>query len=199
MSDLTPKQEAFALAYLETGNASEASLRSGLLSCEPSGEKYYVYLLIDPRDRRVFYVGKGTGKRAHSHTSNAIKGRIDNAEKHRAIMSILDEGQEPEIFFFSRTHKEAAAFSVERKLIDLLSEAGLTNIVHGQATNEAKAIEVADSLLKRIASKDAWLSQLPDRVRCAVAELAGSPEAFYDEFVESVKRIKVKAEFAIGS
>ena len=28
MSDLTPKQEAFALAYLETGNASEAYRRS---------------------------------------------------------------------------------------------------------------------------------------------------------------------------
>lgn len=25
------------------------------------GLKYYVYALVDPRDNRIFYVGKGTG------------------------------------------------------------------------------------------------------------------------------------------
>ena len=27
------------------------------------GLKYYVYALVDPRDNRIFYVGKGTGNR----------------------------------------------------------------------------------------------------------------------------------------
>ena len=27
------------------------------------GLKYYFYALVDPRDNRIFYVGKGTGNR----------------------------------------------------------------------------------------------------------------------------------------
>ncbi len=35
--------------------------------------KYYVYLYIDPRDSKTFYIGKGTGNRAFTH----LKGIID--------------------------------------------------------------------------------------------------------------------------
>jgi hypothetical protein len=34
--------------------------------------KYYVYELVDPRTSRVFYVGKGRGKRMHAHEREAI-------------------------------------------------------------------------------------------------------------------------------
>lgn len=36
---------------------------------------YYVYLYIDPRDQRPFYVGKGKNERAFSHLSEEAESR----------------------------------------------------------------------------------------------------------------------------
>jgi hypothetical protein len=33
---------------------------------------YYVYLLIDPRNDKVFYVGKGKGNRVNQHLLGAL-------------------------------------------------------------------------------------------------------------------------------
>lgn len=34
--------------------------------------KSYVYVLVDPRDNRIFYVGKGTGNRVYQHVQAAL-------------------------------------------------------------------------------------------------------------------------------
>lgn len=36
------------------------------------GLRYYVYVLVDPRDNRIFYVGKGTGNRVYQHAQAAL-------------------------------------------------------------------------------------------------------------------------------
>lgn len=36
------------------------------------GLKCYVYVLVDPRDNRIFYVGKGTGNRVYQHAQAAL-------------------------------------------------------------------------------------------------------------------------------
>ena len=35
-------------------------------------KQFYVYVLIDPRDNEVFYVGKGQGERAFQHERDVI-------------------------------------------------------------------------------------------------------------------------------
>jgi len=35
--------------------------------------KYYVYALIDPRNNKPFYIGKGKDNRIYNHVNNAIK------------------------------------------------------------------------------------------------------------------------------
>ena len=40
-------------------------------------ENYYVYALVDPRNQKVFYIGKGKGDRVSNHIDEAL----DNTEK----------------------------------------------------------------------------------------------------------------------
>ena len=52
--------------------------------------KYYVYCLVDPRDRKIFYVGKGVGNRvfAHAYAELRSEGLVtDKLDKIREIIS----------------------------------------------------------------------------------------------------------------
>ena len=33
---------------------------------------YYVYALVDPRDNRIFYIGKGEGNRVFQHAKDSL-------------------------------------------------------------------------------------------------------------------------------
>lgn len=108
-SKLTLKQEAFCLAYVETGNASEAYRRAGLAQIFRA-PAYYTYFLIDPRDEAIFYVGKGIGRRLTQHVGAVKAGRVDNPAKCRRIADILAAGECVVETIFS-THEEAGAAS----------------------------------------------------------------------------------------
>ena len=53
---------------------------------------YYVYALVDPRDNRVFYVGKGRGDRVFQHARGTLTEKSQSLELD-TIRSILDEGK----------------------------------------------------------------------------------------------------------
>ena len=55
--------------------------------------KYYVYVLIDPRDSKIFYVGKGNENRVFSHINEAIENPRET-EKLETIRTIKKEGKE---------------------------------------------------------------------------------------------------------
>lgn len=91
-------------------------------------DRFYVYALIDPRDGEVFYVGKGSGQRAHQHVRAVRYGRADaNKMKRERIRSILDAQLEPFVYVVASEMEEQAAIDVEHKLIMGLHR--LTNIV----------------------------------------------------------------------
>ena len=54
---------------------------------------YYVYALVDPRDSKIFYIGKGKADRVFQHAAAAI---VDNScdLKLDTIRSIKSEGKE---------------------------------------------------------------------------------------------------------
>ncbi len=52
----------------------------------------YVYVYIDPRDNRVFYIGKGVGARATDH----LLDKTESAKVVR-IESTIESGFEPHI------------------------------------------------------------------------------------------------------
>jgi hypothetical protein len=53
---------------------------------------YYVYLLVNPLNGKVFYVGKGKGKRSLSHL-----GGVGESNKRQIIKEIRAQKQEPRI------------------------------------------------------------------------------------------------------
>ena len=106
---------------------------------------YYVYLLVDPRDGKPFYVGKGTGERCFSHVSEAhktSKDSKDDYEKLATIRDIEDTGHEVHIDILRHGLTEDEAFHVESAAIELLSD--LTNQVPGHGTHRVGQMAVDD-------------------------------------------------------
>ena len=100
----------------------------------PSGKTFYVYTLTDPRNGAVFYVGKGQGSRAFTHTSLVRRGLQDcNLRKCAQIKEIVDGGLEPSVSIVGKHANEFFAFEQERELI--AATPNLTNIMSGYGWN----------------------------------------------------------------
>ena len=88
---------------------------------------YYVYLYVDPRDGKVFYIGKGNGERCLDHLYED-----DDHPKVQRIREIFAAGLEPRIEILAHgiaTSEEA--YLVEAAAIDLIGLKELTNKVVG--------------------------------------------------------------------
>lgn len=98
--------------------------------------KYYVYVLVDPADKHIFYVGKGSGNRVFQHASDALK-EADESLKLDTIRRILDSGNYVEYYIIRHGLTKESAFLVESAIIDLLTypafnrKNSLTNLVAG--------------------------------------------------------------------
>lgn len=94
----------------------------------PSG--CYVYELVDPRDGAVFYVGKGTGKRAWQHQREAYTGQGSNKAKRDRILDVNTAGLEIVVRIVKEGMTDLDAFDLERSMI-AEKRAVLTNVADG--------------------------------------------------------------------
>lgn len=93
---------------------------------------YYVYVLIDPNDDKVFYVGKGTGNRANDHEREALRSDAREKGKLKRINEIKAKKCEPKVLVIGRYETEPEAFAVEATLIKwVYGIDDLTNEVQG--------------------------------------------------------------------
>jgi hypothetical protein len=88
--------------------------------------KFYVYVYIDPRNGKPFYIGKGQGTRYLSHLNEQSE-----TEKAVKIVEIRKEGKEPQIDILRYGLSDSEAHLVEAAAIDLIGKANLTNRMSG--------------------------------------------------------------------
>lgn len=89
--------------------------------------RHYVYALVDPRDNKIFYIGKGLENRVFQHLECAINEDAIS-EKLDIIREIRREGLRIKHFIVRHGLDEDDAFTVESVLIDLLSYSSFSNI-----------------------------------------------------------------------
>jgi hypothetical protein len=141
---------------------SAPAARNGLIAerISPPTSPYYVYLLIDPRSKKPFYVGKGTGERFRSHGEAALlEDAADSADERRAklerIREIRAAGREPEVVFarIQITSKDEA-YQLEAALIDALDRYAtpLVNVVRGHVT--ASGLTTLEDLERELAAPE---------------------------------------------
>lgn len=99
---------------------------------------YYVYVLVDPTDESVFYVGKGSKQRLLMHGREADLAEDDEptSSKVRRIRAIRDAGHEPRVDIVRHGLEESQALLVEAALIDALD--GLTNAASGHGAAQGR-------------------------------------------------------------
>lgn len=92
---------------------------------------YYVYLLSDPRTKKVFYVGKGVGNRINHHLLGALEEKTKETRKIKTIRDIQSVGLEVDLIILRHGLIEKEAFEVESSIIDYIGMENLTNIMLG--------------------------------------------------------------------
>jgi len=96
-----------------------------------SSKRFYVYALLNPIDDVIFYIGKGSGKRAYDHLKPSGWG--NNSHKKHKIELIRKNGKEPVVLFLYENLEEKIAYELEIQEIKKYRENGikLTNLTEG--------------------------------------------------------------------
>lgn len=100
----------------------------------------YVYCLIDPIKKEIFYIGKGVGNRVFAHLGDAIK-YPNSSDKLEQIREIRKNGKEPLHYIIRHNLTDVEAQKLEGALIDFarlneVNSFNLTNLVRGVKSHE---------------------------------------------------------------
>jgi uncharacterized protein len=97
---------------------------------------HYVYGLVDPINKAIFYVGKAS---ANNRAFDHLKATEDEREKQMRIRQIRTAGLEPivEILRYGLPSTEAC-FEVEAAIIDAIGLENLTNAVRGHGVERGR-------------------------------------------------------------
>ena len=119
--------------------------------------EFYVYLLIDPRTDKVFYVGKGKTNRMYEHKTEAINKRHHNKHLQNKILKILAAGLSIKYDKVFITNNEEEAFAKEMETIQYFGLKNLCNQTEGgEGSTGYKHTKKALERMRAIVSKRDW-------------------------------------------
>lgn len=107
----------------------------------------YVYMLVDPNDKKPFYIGKGTHNRVFDHINCTINDIPIQNLKYDKIREITSNNKSVEHVILRHNLTPEEAFSIEATLIDTFNYCGysLSNKVGGHNSIE-KGLMTADEI-----------------------------------------------------
>ena len=169
---------------------------------------FYVYALVDPRNDKVFYVGKGTGNRVFSHEIESGKSRESEKKKLQHIREIENCGYSVRRLIINWGLTENEAFIAEATLINLLNrmpDIQLTNEVPGHHVHESLTTEEfelqygAVPLEKEDIKHSILVIKINKLYRRGMsdAELYDSVRGFWAASLKSIEARKVKYVFGV--
>lgn len=122
--------------------------------------KNYVYCLVDPRDNKIFYVGRGKGNRVFDHAKAAVSELIVNA-KLNLIREIINSKECEGVQYYILRHglKEKEAIEVEAVLINILTSPLLAHAAKMTVINQGW--HTAEQGMKSIDELEAQYAALP--------------------------------------
>ena len=111
--------------------------------------KYYVYILLDPKDNKPFYVGKGIDNRVFNHLDCALTDIDTSNAKYDRIREVIQSGQTVKHVIVRHGLTESEAFQIEATLIDTLTYCGLllSNIAGGHNSIE-KGLMTSEEIIR---------------------------------------------------
>ena len=114
-------------------------------------KKYYVYLLINSLDDKIFYVGKGCGSRIYAYVSQSKYGKHYNEHLSRKIIKILENGG---TIIYKKIHKSNNENYVYKKEIEIIKKIGLGNLCNKTLGGEgAKGMKHSEEYCKIISER----------------------------------------------
>ena len=120
---------------------------------------HYVYGLVDPRDKTIFYVGKAS---ANNRAFNHLRIHEGEERKHQRIREIHAAGYEPSVEILRYgLGSLRESFEVEAAVIDALGLENLTNKVRGHGVDRGR--QTAAEVERLHGSKPMPVEQIRDR------------------------------------
>ena len=169
---------------------------------------YYVYALIDPRDNKVFYIGKGIGNRVFMHEIESGKSLESEKLKLKKIRDIENSGFSVKKLIVNWSLTESEAFASEATLINMLNyipDIKLSNIVSGHHVHECLTTEQFEQMYGAVPleKEDIKHSILVIKINklyrrdMSEYELYDAVRGFWAASLKSIQTRKVKYVFGV--